>query len=257
MRRALVAYSSGAEPDRGAHPDRVPAVAERGRAAERGVGVTADPHRDAAGPDGLGQHVDVSHADIAAGEGDRIRRPGRAHEPHVLVGDDSALLERRCAERFEFFAQPAHADPEEDASARELIDGGQHLGGEHRMPVGNDQHAGAELRTLGDARQAREHREGLEIVLGGAARQLTGRRVWIDRAGHRGREHDVIGDEDRGVAERVGLRGDLQHLVGAGHRATAGKRYTELHESLRNDESGSVTPAHSRPRVQALQLPGM
>ena len=138
----------------------------------------------------------------------------------------------------------------------ELIDGGEHLGGEHRMAVGNDQHAGAESRARGDARQAREHRDGLEVVLGGAARQLPGRRVRIDGAGHRGRKHDVIGDEDRSVAERVGLRGDLQHLVGAGHRATAGKRDAELHESLRNDASGSVTPAHSRPRVQALQSPG-
>jgi hypothetical protein len=41
----------------------------------------------------------------------------------------------RHAEQLDLFAHPADARAQDDTAGREMIEGGEHLGGEHGMPV--------------------------------------------------------------------------------------------------------------------------
>src|SRR5262245_56914738 len=50
----------------------------------------------------------------------RLARPERAHQPDGLVGAAAAPLERETHE-LELVAVPAHADPEREASAGDLL----------------------------------------------------------------------------------------------------------------------------------------
>ena len=209
----------------------MPAVAQAGGAPHGRVGVAADPHRDAVRLHRLGERVHGAHADVTAAEGDGVGRPCLPHAREVLVGHRPALLERRRTERLEFLAQPAHPGAEDDAAAGEPVERGQHLGGHQWVAIGHHQDTGAEPRAAGRPRQRAEQRQRLQIILGGAARQLPRRRVRIDGARHRGGQHDVIGDEDRRIPERVGPRGHRQDLIGFGQGAAAGKRDAELHDS--------------------------
>jgi len=131
-------------------------------------------------------------------------------------------------ERLELFLEPAHARPEDDPAAREHIEGSEHLRRHHGIPVGNDQHASAELDPRGLAREIAHERQRLEIAGCPIPRELPRRRIGIGSALGGGNDH-VIGHEDRGVAKLVGLAGELDQDVGNGERAAARKCETEVH----------------------------
>src|SRR4029453_19574424 len=82
----------------------------------------------------------------------------------------------------------------------------------------------------GRVREMAEHREWLEVVLRQSARELSTGGVRIHRLRRRHRHDDVIGDEQRIVAERVRLLGDLEDDVEAGQRPATRKRKPELHD---------------------------
>src|SRR5205823_13634704 len=127
LRRVLVGIEEGGRPQ----PDRVPAVAERAGALERGVGVTADPDRDTRLLRGLRQRVDGGDPVVRALEADGVAGPREAHETEVLVGHGAARLERRRGERLELLADPAHPRAEDDAPQRAAADGREPLRATH------------------------------------------------------------------------------------------------------------------------------
>src|SRR5262249_59816114 len=96
--------------------------------------------------------------------GNWLLRPARTHEGDVLVGNWPSPLERLRVERLELFLEPAHARPEDDPAAREHIEGGEHLRRHHWIPVGNDQHAGAELDPRGLARETAHERQRPQLA---------------------------------------------------------------------------------------------
>src|SRR5262245_17849846 len=75
-----------------------------------------------------------------------------------------------------------------------------------------------------------QHRERLEIVLRESSRKLSAGGVRVHRLRRRHRHDDVVGDEQRVVAERVRLLGDLEDDVEAGQRPATRKRKPELHD---------------------------
>src|SRR5262249_9966846 len=80
----------------------------------------------------------------------------------------------------------------------------------------------------GLAREIAHERQRLEIAGCPIPRELPRRRIGIGSALGGGNDH-VIGHEDRGVAELVGLAGKLDQDVGNGERAAARKCETEVH----------------------------
>src|SRR6267142_422249 len=142
-----------------------------------------------------------------------------------------ALRERRGAERLELLAQPADAGAEDHAALREDVRRRQHLGGEQGITVGDDEDADAEPDPGRRVSEVTEHRQRLEVVLGEPAGKLPARRVGIHRFRRGDRHHDVVGDEQRAVPERVRLLGELEDDVEPGQRPTTWKRKPELHDT--------------------------
>src|SRR5439155_23937452 len=95
--------------------------------------------------------------------------------------------------------------------------------------------------------------ERLHIILLRAARELPARRIGIRRARGRDRQHHVIRDEERGVAQLVRLRRHLEHDVGRREWTTAGKRETEFHRAASGARKPLKCPAHGRSPTPRLQ----
>src|SRR5437879_11444483 len=83
------------EPGRRPEPDRMPAVAELGRAAQGLVGVPADPDRNAALLAWPRQRVDLRQGVVPTLEARRRLAPARTHALQGLVRDLDALREGR------------------------------------------------------------------------------------------------------------------------------------------------------------------
>jgi hypothetical protein len=188
----------------------------------------AGPYRDAALLDGLGQRADLAEGVVLAPEVHGLARPHLPHEADELVGDSPALLVGGSVQRVELFLHPPHARAQDDASAREDVHGGQHLGGDHRIAVRDDEDAGADVDALGQRSQMGHERQRLEISLFPVAGDPAVRRVRIGRLDLH-RDHDMIGDEDRIVAEGVSLLRELEENLGLGERSAALKGEAEFH----------------------------
>src|SRR6267143_6276652 len=128
------------------------------RAAERAVGVPADPDRDAALLAWPRQRVDLRQRVVATLEARRRLTPARAHDLQVLVRHLAARREGRRRQRLELLPEPADAGAEDDPASREHVDGSQHLGRGHRVPVRNHEDARAEAdppRRVGQVAEER------------------------------------------------------------------------------------------------------
>src|SRR6476619_1738219 len=108
----------------------MPGVAEPDGPAQRGVAVAADPDRDLPAP-------------VVSGV-----LPGGPDGEQVLVGQPASLAERDT-ERVELLPGPADADAEHEPAVAEVVEVGGHPGDEQRMPVGHDEHRGAEPDPAG------------------------------------------------------------------------------------------------------------
>ena len=208
--------------------DGMPSVRELARPAQRGVRVPADPDRDAALLPRLGHGADRAHTVEGALPIHRLAGPARAHEVQILVGDRSAPLEGLGVERLELLLEPADTRPEDDAASREHVQRRQHLGRDHGIAVGDDQHARPEPHARRLAGEVAHERQRLEVAVPPVAGELARRRVRIGRALAR-RDHDVVRDEDRRVAELVRLARKLDQDFGGGKRSAAGKGEAEVH----------------------------
>jgi hypothetical protein len=123
------------------------------------------------------------------------------------------------AERPELRRHPADAHAELQAPARQLLHGGDPLGGGQRRPVREDQHAGGEPDARGEGGEPGQRREGIEVAP-------------LRALGVVGRDGDVVGKpevvEARGLG-RLGAGGDgfARRL-----RPHAADRDAELHAAL-------------------------
>ena len=118
--------------------------------------------------------------------------PQHLHSGQVLVCHGATLVERK-AKRLKLQRRPAGADAEYEAAAAEPVQAGDHAGGEHRVPVRQDDDGRAEcdlLRLPGQPGQRRE-------------RVVQGRGIAsADVPGH----GDVIARHRQVVAEALGER---------------------------------------------------
>src|SRR2546427_6836001 len=108
----------------------------------------------------------------------------------IFVGHGAALREGH-AEGGALGGDPASADAEHDAPAGERVERSDHLGGDDRVAIRDDEHSGAEPDPAGRPGDDGERHEGGEDRL-----------AEIDDVGVR--HHDVIADPDRVVAELLG-----------------------------------------------------
>jgi hypothetical protein len=86
-----------------------------------------------------------------AGEVGGILGPQSLEDLKIFVADRAPLPEVRRLQRFKLLAQPTDAHPDGDATLRQHVHSGQHFGGEHRVAVGQNHHAGDQAQGLGDA----------------------------------------------------------------------------------------------------------
>ena len=121
----------------------------------------------------------------------------------VLVGQPTAVAERD-AERAELLRGPADAHAEDQPAAAEVVEVGGHPGDQQRVPVGHDQHGGAEPDLAGEAGQPGQRGE-----------RLVERRRVLFRDVRRHR--DVVGHHQQVEPEALhGQRPAPQHVrVGA------------------------------------------
>ena len=125
---------------------------------------------------------------------DRLREPGDAHA-RTVEGHPGLLVVDR---------HPARADAELEAAVGEQIERGHLAREHHRVLVVVAEHERADAQRVGDGRDVRERDRGREIVV-----------------------DEVIGHEERRVAERLGLArllGELPPRAALGRDDTESKR---------------------------------
>jgi hypothetical protein len=111
----------------------VPAVAERGDPLERAGRVAADPDGDGAAG-GARAAAELVEAEELALERHAVVAPAGAHDPDGLVGPGAATGVGN-AQQLDLLAHPAHAGAQDDPTWRQVVERGQHLGGQHGMAV--------------------------------------------------------------------------------------------------------------------------
>src|SRR3989454_8716880 len=187
--------------------DRMPGGSEPSGAAERGPAVAADPDRRVRLLQGLGLEHEPAEPRVLARERRRAAGPELLHRRQILVGHGAALREGH-AEGGALGGDPAGADAEHDAPAGERVERGDHLGGDDRVAIRDDEHSGAEPDPAGRPGDDGERHEGVEDRL-----------AEIDDIGER--HHDVIADPDGVVAELLGPDGRAPDDVRGGQAPAA------------------------------------
>src|SRR3989442_1141033 len=199
---------------------RMPGVTELGAAAHgwpgHRAGRATDPDRRVRPLRGTGGERGAGEARVRALVLRNIAGPGRLDRAEIVVAQAPALPEWQ-AEVYELGLVPAHADAEDEAPARRLVDGGCRLGGHEGVPVGKHDDAGAEVDALRAPGEVREERKRVwpvaAIVLGGG-----------------GLGEDMIRDED--AVETQLLRARRQRLC-LGDRELPDRKHDPIvHEPL-------------------------
>src|SRR5499433_3962225 len=198
----------------------MPAVSQTRRSPQGDLAVSAYPDRWMRLLHRGGQALQSVEAVEASREGSRALRPERLHDADVLVADRAAAIEVGRAQGLELLAQPAHADAHGDASLREHVDGGEHLCGDHGIPVRHDHDARDQAEPLRLARDESHEGELLEGIT--LPREGAGDRVGIPRVdGHW--EDDVVRDHHRAEAHGLAALHERLERFGSG-RLTAGRK---------------------------------
>src|SRR5262249_30624702 len=114
----LVAILLRQQHGRGSEANGMPAVRKLSGPAKRGIGVPADPDRDAALLTRLRHGADRTHWVVGALPLHGLLRPARPHDLQILVGDCPPSLEGLGVERLELFLEPADSGAKDDAAPR-------------------------------------------------------------------------------------------------------------------------------------------
>src|SRR3989454_3072864 len=220
---------------------RMPGVTELGAAAHgwpgHRAGRATDPDRRVRPLRGTGGERGAGEARVRALVLRNIAGPGRLDRAEIVVAQAPALPEWQ-AEVYELGLVPAHADAEDEAPARRLVDGGCRLGGHEGVPVGKHDDAGAEVDALRAPGEGREERKRVwpvaAIVLGGG-----------------GLGEDMIRDED--AVETQLLRARRQRLC-LGDRELPDRKHDPIvHETL-PPRAVRARGAFARPQVVSRSM---
>ena len=147
-------------------PAPIPAVAQPCGAVERSGSVAAEPERDAL-LDGRGADEGVVELPEATVEGDALAGPEALHQHQPLL-EAGRLARRRSAERLGEgrAGRVAHADPGDEPSVREAVEGREALGEVDGVAQDADEDGAAEERLVGERSGVGEQGDGGEVVPG-------------------------------------------------------------------------------------------
>ena len=205
----------------------VPAVTELGDAPEGARRVAADPDRDGA-LRGLRRHAERLEAHELAPVAHALVAPARLHDADRLVTPGPAPRVGH-AEELDLLLHPADAGAQDDAARRQVVERRQHLRGEDRMAMGQNQHGRAEPDALGHARDESQRDQGLQEAGGRGQRKVAGRVIGIARR-DRVRNDDMVAGPERVVAESLHTPRELPQHVARGGGAVDGQVTTDLHD---------------------------
>src|SRR5438552_12236623 len=201
----------------------MPRIAQLPRAPDSAIGAAADPDLGLWRGARLGRRVPVRP--VTALER-RLAAPERAHQPDRLVAAAAAPLERDAHE-LELVAVPAHADPEREAAAGELLQRRHLLRQVERIVQGHEHDRGAEPDPLSPAGDPAERDER---VVHAAIRV------------HRFRPDDDVLRRPDGV--------EAEHFRRLRERTDAGRR--RLRTEVRQDHAEVHEPRLTAARVARL-----
>jgi hypothetical protein len=182
---------------------------------------------------------------VVAGEfGDVVAPQAPAHL-EVFVGHATAHA-RVGADGGELLAQPADADAEDDAPARQRIERRDQLRRDDRVAVRQHVHADAEPHARRRRRQIRERHERLVELHQAVEHRRRRRRARIERVDARrlDRHHQMIGDPHRVEPQRLGVLGEADEILAARQRPVVGKSDADAHSA---SEPQMNTNPHPRP----------
>ena len=179
----------------------------------------------------FGREDHVVEAHILAVEFRRLGGPQFLACCHPFVGHVAAIVERGGADCLELFAAPADTDAQRQAALGEVVDGGQHLGGQHGRAVRHHHDRQDEAKLLRQRGDIGRGRQLLEPCGRGAPRKLAGPGIGIFRlqiAWH----HDVVADRDVVEAQRLPFRDDPAQAIRLDQRTCGGHIEADLHDVL-------------------------
>ncbi len=213
---------------RRARVDRQPQLRDVGEALRR---VHRDPDGRVRALERLRHHREVLDLVEPPVVAEAVLRPGQADDVEAL-GEAGAVLSDRDPEAVELGGNGAAAHPELEAAAREDVRGGRLLRAGERLVQRQQRHRGADANALG-ALGDRGHRH----ERGG-------------QQGEGGAEVD-LGEPGHVEPERVGERGQLEHLGEALGVALAGplrrlEEEAESHRAPGSQTRPSGQPSHSQ-----------
>ena len=195
---------------------------------KRAGALAADPERRMRLLQGLGIEHRVREAHVLAVIGDGpVLGPQRDEGFQALVGDLAALLERG-AQQLELLPHPARAGADDEPAVGEHVDGGEHLGRQHRRPMRHHHHRRQQPQLLGAAGEEGDGGELVEAmaVLGGPERAR--RRIGIARL-QIPRHDQVVADREEVEARALGRLGYAHVVVAVGEDAPRQRAQSELH----------------------------
>jgi hypothetical protein len=177
---------------------------------------------------GLGFEDDTLEPDPIGLEPRRLFGPEFSKRPQIFVGHGTAGGKRRRHRSVELCLEPARADADDEPSAGEDIDRRQHLGGEHGRPVRHHHHRQHQTDARGLGGDISRRRQLFVPALGALGEKFSALGVWI--AGDlQIRQHDVVGQSQIVVTQRLALLRDLADGIGARQRPADRQVEPNLH----------------------------
>ena len=172
---------------------RHPPVGETSGAADGGVGGSSDPHRRSRRLDRTRPRAEP--VDVLVFQ--RVDQRGK------LLLDELASACVVDAQRGELGDHVAGADPDDGASTRQVVEGGERLGRDERVTVGEYVRVRQQVHVRSDAGEPGERADAVLPVVAHRAHQLL-------------RDRDVVAHPDVEVPVLVGGARDARQLVGPG-----------------------------------------
>jgi hypothetical protein len=202
----------------------VPAITERDRATISGRAVVADPQRRMRLLHRLGGQAHILNAIKLTLKTGLVLEPERFEHLQHFIRPVAAFL-KRDAEGSKFFAPPPHADPADEATIGEGINGGEHLGHHHWIAVPENKHGGANPRSLGTHRGGGQHGHRFKVRgMGGVWKPPAGIVAVAD-----GWEHHMITHPERGDTVLLGVLAKRGQGVPGGDGTRGGQVTANLH----------------------------
>ena len=192
-----------------------PAIAQGGGPAQSRPGMSANPQRRMRLLYRLGQETGPGSLDIAATEFRVVRRPQFLEQAQIFVSYRAPFGEIIQTQGLKLLGHPAYAHAQRYPALGQSVQGGNHLGGQHRAAVGDNQHMGAKAQAVGAAGQEVEGGQGVVVGLVGTERRRPVRGIGIERCHLPGQDY-VVADPGGVKAQFLGPLGQGAQGLGTG-----------------------------------------